>query len=70
MAIRPVFRALVAAGLTTAVLGAPTFSDAETPEARDPTQIELLPAVEAAFPRESYAPGDTASLVVWNRAPG
>ncbi len=29
----------------------------ETPEGRDPTATELLPAVEAAFPRESYAPG-------------
>jgi hypothetical protein len=40
------------------------------PEGRSPTPTELLPAVEAAFPRESYAPGETAPLVVFNRARG
>jgi hypothetical protein len=40
------------------------------PEGRAPTPTELLPAVEAAFPRESYAPGETARLVVVNRARG
>ncbi len=42
----------------------------EPPEGRDPTPTELLPSVEAAFPRESYAPGDAAALVVFNRARG
>ena len=40
------------------------------PEGRAPTATELLPAVEAAFPRESYAPGETAGLVISNRAKG
>ena len=30
------------------------------PEGRAPTPTELLPAVEAAFTRESYSPGSTA----------
>ena len=70
LANRPVLFALLAVCLTAAVLGAHTFSDEVTPEGRDPTQVELRPAVEAAFRRESYAPGDRASLVVWNRARG
>ncbi len=40
------------------------------PEGRAPTPTELLPAVEAAFPRESYGPGDEARLVIFNRARG
>ena len=39
-------------------------------EGRVPTDIELRPSVEAAFPRESYAPRSTARLVVHNRARG
>ena len=39
-------------------------------EGRAPTEVELTPAVEAAFPHESYAAGDTARLVVYNRARG
>jgi hypothetical protein len=70
MATRQVL-ALVATGVAAASLGAATtLPDAETPEGRDPTPTELLPAVEAAFPRESYAPGQRASLVIWNRARG
>ena len=38
-------------------------------EGRVPTEIELSPSVEAAFPRESYAPRSTARLVVSNRTP-
>lgn len=35
--------------------------------ARLPTGAELVPAVEAAFVHESYAPGETARLVVFGR---
>jgi N,N-dimethylformamidase beta subunit-like protein len=38
-------------------------------EGRAPTAEELRPSVEAAFQRESYAPGSTAALVLFNRAP-
>jgi hypothetical protein len=41
-----------------------------TLEGRAPTRAELLPSVEAAFSRESYAPGETAKLVISNRAHG
>jgi hypothetical protein len=44
--------------------------DSEDLEGRAPTPIELTPGVEAAFPRESYAPGASASLVIFNRARG
>ncbi len=71
MANRPVFFVLLAAGLAAVVLGVSTVPpNEETFEGRDPTAIELLRAVEAAFPRESYAPGERAPLVVWNRARG
>jgi hypothetical protein len=39
-------------------------------DGRAPTTTELTPSVEAAFARESYAPGETASLVISNRARG
>jgi N,N-dimethylformamidase beta subunit-like, C-terminal len=42
----------------------------EEHEGRAPTDVELTPSVEAAFPEESYAPGSTARLVVSNRAHG
>ncbi len=38
-------------------------------EGRAPTKEELRPSVEAAFARESYAPGEIASLRLFNRAP-
>ena len=41
-----------------------------TPEGRAPTPTELTAAVEAAFSRESYAPRETAKLVISNRARG
>ena len=41
-----------------------------TPEGRAPTRAELAPAVEAAFTLESYAPSETAKLVISNRARG
>ncbi len=47
---------------------APRSIDPEELEARAPTPIELQPGVEAAFARESYAPGDSAILVVSSKA--
>jgi hypothetical protein len=42
----------------------------EEHEGRAPTDVELTPGVEAAFPRESYAPRSTATLRVSTRARG
>jgi hypothetical protein len=42
--------------------------EADERGARSPTRAELVPAVEAAFAHESYAPGATARLVVFGRA--
>jgi hypothetical protein len=39
-------------------------------EGRVPTAKELVPSVEAAFPRESYAPHTRAALVIFNSARG
>jgi hypothetical protein len=39
-------------------------------DGRAPTAEELQPSVEAAFNRESYAPGTTARLVVFGSARG
>ena len=64
MANRPVFFVLLAAGLAAVVVGVSTV-----PRTRGDirgtrsTAIELLRAVEAAFPRESYAPGERAHSV-------
>jgi N,N-dimethylformamidase beta subunit-like protein len=44
--------------------------DPEQFEGRAPTAQELEPAVQAAFPNQSYAPGDAASLVFFNSARG
>src|SRR5437870_5473084 len=35
-----------------------------------PTKADFAPSVQAAFPRESYAPGSIASLVVYSKAKG
>ena len=63
---------LLVAGLAAATsLAASRPVEVETtPEGRAPTRAELVPAVEAAFPRESYAPGGVAKLVISNRARG
>jgi N,N-dimethylformamidase beta subunit-like, C-terminal len=53
---------LLASG-SNGVLPAEIEEDEEL-EGRAPTAIELVPSVEAAFRRESYAPGETATLVV------
>jgi hypothetical protein len=42
--------------------------DEEQFEGRAPTAEELTPSVEAAFARESYAPGTTATLKLFNAA--
>jgi hypothetical protein len=57
--------ALVAVHASTPGLEAP-----DELEGRAPTPAELQPSVEAAFPRESYAPGSVARLVISNRAHG
>jgi hypothetical protein len=70
-------RALLALLLVASL---PAFTGAATPpspageqdeiEGRAPTPEELRPSVEAAFARESYRPGSTASLRIFNRASG
>ena len=40
--------------------------DPEQFEGRAPTNQELEPSVQAAFPRQSYTPGSTASLAFFN----
>jgi hypothetical protein len=73
MAARTFTRLGLVAGGAAAVL---TFAgsieplDRGTLEGRAPTRAELLPSVEAAFLSESYAPGQTARLVISNRARG
>jgi hypothetical protein len=44
--------------------------DPEQFEGRAPSVQELEASVQAAFPRQSYAPGDAASLVFFNSARG
>jgi hypothetical protein len=65
--------AATVAGLVLSLSPAPSAShhaEDEELEGRAPTAEELLPSVEAAFPRESYAPGSRASLVIYNTARG
>lgn len=70
---------LLGAAATLALLvgGGPTpvsprwsgvLDDDEALEARAPTLLELTPGVQAAFLRESYAPGSRASFRVFHRA--
>ena len=63
---------LLAAALAaaTVLVGACRRDGEPTPEGRAPTRAELVPSVEAAFPRVSYAPGNTAALVISTRARG
>ncbi len=64
-------RTLASAAVLLLALLAPASAPAraeDEPEGRAPTPTELKPSVEAAFPRESYAPGRTAKLVISNRA--
>ena len=60
---------LAGAAAVFTLVGSPP-SDQGTPEGRAPTRAELVPAVEAAFRSESYAPGQTAMLVISNQARG
>jgi hypothetical protein len=50
---------------TSAAVGPSTLGD-EQLEGRAPTAAELVPSVQAAFGRESYAPGEAATLVMFN----
>jgi hypothetical protein len=59
---------LAAGGLAALLLGIGTGP--QPLDGRDPTKTELQPSVEAAFQRESYAPGATASLRFFNQARG
>ena len=61
--------ATIVFGLTSS-LPAPSAAGKEELEGRAPTPLELQPGIEAAFPRESYAPGATASLVFFNGGRG
>ena len=63
---------LAGAGLAAILLGLgsrPQTSEEEL-EGRAPTAEELRPSVEAAFPQDSYAPGASASLVLFSSARG
>jgi hypothetical protein len=71
----PATHLALAALAAAVVLAVPAASatplvDEEMLEGRAPTAEELTPSVEAAFAHESYAPGDTAVLKVFNRADG
>ena len=59
--------ALASAVTTTALILAAASADRAL-DGRAPTTTELTPSVEAAFARESYAPGATAKLVISNAA--
>jgi hypothetical protein len=58
----------LAAGVSTAAVLVAAAGEERSLDGRAPTTSELTPSVEAAFERESYAPGETASLVISNRA--
>ena len=62
---RILFATLTAAvALASTAQSLPDAEFEEEHEGRAPTATELVPSVEAAFRRESYAPGETATLVV------
>ena len=54
---------LLATGSHAGSPQAPVVEDEEL-EGRATTAIELVPSVEAAFRRESYAPGEAATITV------
>ena len=59
----------LATGLAVAMLPGKSFMPAERPlDGRAPVDAALVPAVEAAFERESYRPGEQARLVVSDRS--
>ncbi|MGH3135481.1 MAG: N,N-dimethylformamidase beta subunit family domain-containing protein, partial [Gaiellaceae bacterium] len=69
-AIRAPEPELCAAGLLPQgyCLRVATRKEADERDARSPLRVDLVPTVEAAFAHESYAPGDTARLVVFGDA--
>jgi hypothetical protein len=66
----PALLLIVTALLAVSATSGTTLSSEEEHEGRAPTAEELRPSVEAAFQRESYAPGSVASLACFNRASG
>jgi hypothetical protein len=62
--------ALASLGGAAALLVGSQPAVQHAPEGRAPTRAELVPSVEAAFVLESYLPGETARLVISNRARG
>jgi hypothetical protein len=65
MAARTLGAIALAGALAAGLLGdAPTSSTGSELEGIAPGETKLLPAVEAAFPRESYRRGDRARLVI------
>ena len=70
MALRSVIGLSLAVGAGALVLGASPPPGGPVVEGRAPTPTELLPAVAAAFPRESYAPKSAATLVISTKARG
>ena len=60
--------ALLASRSRSRIAGSVAIEEDEELEGRVPTAIELVPSVEAAFRRQSYAPGETAALVVRREA--
>src|SRR5437588_3491727 len=68
-------RRLLLVLLSASLLGLPgmramSHVDPELLEGRVPTKAELSPSVEAAFLRESYRPGNVATLRIFNSARG
>lgn len=57
-----------AVGVMVTVALAVSAATASAPATVTPLRRDVAPAVEAAFLQESYAPGDTAKLVIFNRA--
>jgi N,N-dimethylformamidase beta subunit-like, C-terminal len=51
-------------------VSSPTTLDPEQYEGRAPSRQELEPAVQAAFPDQSYRPGAATRLAFFNSAPG
>ena len=68
--IHPAFAVLTIGFALSLLEGSSSTQVEPTPEGRAPTRAELAPAVEAAFALESYAPRETAKLVISNRARG
>ena len=66
---RPPIRLVVLAAIIVSAVLDPTDGP-RVQEGRAPTPWELVPSVEAAFQRESYVPGTTATLALSNRAEG